>query len=315
LLPREKGTTAAIRPSVLTRPFPSSSPLTTSTFSTAPRMWRMRAATSAEDFAQSPVGSYLLTDRALYWCASADLVGIAAWGSPTVEEADQAVLLWDHIVPQLARPFDLVIDVRRVTSITQPTFARLHELAAPRMGGRGSIRRQLVLTPPGLAGAVVAGFCNMMSFAHDWTCLGDDATGFAWLGRPDGASVRAMVDALAARGEGDLVPRLRALLVRDLAAASVPTAARALGVSPRSLQRHLAAAGTSFRRELRRARIEAARELLAGTRATVESVARSVGCESPSSFIRMFRSITGETPATFRARAGSPHFQPAPVTA
>jgi AraC-like DNA-binding protein len=124
-----------------------------------------------------------------------------------------------------------------------------------------------------------------------------------------------MVDALAARGEGDLVPRLRALLVRDLAAASVPTAARALGVSPRSLQRHLAAAGTSFRRELRRARIEAARELLAGTRATVESVARSVGCESPSSFIRMFRSITGETPATFRARAGSPHFQPTPVAA
>jgi hypothetical protein len=29
----------------------------------------------------------------------------------------------------------------------------------------------------------------------------------------------------------------------------------------------------------------------------------------------MFRSITGETPATFRARAGSPQFQHSPVMA
>jgi AraC-like DNA-binding protein len=281
----------------------------------APRVWRMRAATSVQDFADSPVGSYLLTDRALYWCSGPDFIGVAAWGSPTAEEAEQAVQLWDLISSQLTKPFDLVVDVRRVTSITQPTFARLSELTAGRVGARGVVRRQLVLTPPGLAGAVVSGFCNMLGIAHEWTCVGDDATGFTWLGRPDASSVRMMVDALAARGEGDLVPRLRALLVRDLAAATVPTAARALGVSPRSLQRHLAAAGTSFRRELRRARIEAARELLAGTRATVESVARSVGCESPSSFIRMFRSITGETPATFRARAGGQRFQPTSATA
>ena len=269
----------------------------------SPRVWRMRPASSVEDFVRAPVGAYLQTERAVFWCSAPDFIGFAAWGNPSPEDVELGGQLWDQIMVQLSRPVDVVIDVRRVGAIMQPTFAKLHEAAGARMPGPGVVRRQLVLNPPGLTGAVVAGFYSLVRAQYEWKCTGDDVTGFAWLERHDAESVRAMIDSLAARGEGDLVPRLRALLVRDLAAASVPAAARALGVSPRSLQRHLAAAGTSFRRELRRARIEAARELLAGTRATVESVARSVGCESPSSFIRMFRSITGETPATFRARA------------
>jgi len=287
---------------VLTQATPSFSSSLSSFSSLVPRVWRLRPASSIEDFMCAPVGAYLQTDRAVFWCSASDLVGIAAWGNPSTEDIELAAQIWERILPQLARRVDIVIDVRRIGAITQPTFARLHELAATRAPGASAVGRQLILNPPGLTGAVIAGFCSQLRTQHEWKCTADDVTGFAWLERSDTDAVRTTIDSLAARGEGDLVPRLRALLVRDLSA-TVPAAARTLGVSPRSLQRHLAAAGTSFRRELRRARIEAARELLITTTATVESVARSVGCESPSSFIRMFRSITGETPATFRARA------------
>ena len=283
--------------------------------SSAPRAARMRAASSPDDFARAPLGAYLLAERAIYWCAGPDLFGVAAWGTPAAEDLELAAWLWDQITPQLAANADLVIDLRRVSAITHATFARLHELGATRPSRASQLRRRLLLHPVGLPGAVVVGFCGMAPADAPWKCVAEENEGYRWLDRSDADAVRAMIEALAARTDGDVVPRLRALLVRDLAAATVPSAARALGVSSRSLQRYLASAGTSFRRELRRARIEAARELLAATSATVESVARSVGCESPSSFIRMFRTITGETPATYRTRALRARFQAAQPTA
>jgi AraC-like DNA-binding protein len=95
---------------------------------------------------------------------------------------------------------------------------------------------------------------------------------------------------------------LRGHLAANLSQITVRAAARALGTSPRTLQRGLSELGTSFRAEVERARVRAAEALLAETNAKLEVIALQVGCSSPSSFSRLFRRLTGESPSDFRAR-------------
>lgn len=82
---------------------------------------------------------------------------------------------------------------------------------------------------------------------------------------------------------------------------SLQGTAELLGVSLRTVQRHLAAIGVAFQDLRTRARRQLAEALLAqGT--AVDEVARRVGYGGRSSFERAFREWTGETPARFRAR-------------
>lgn len=94
--------------------------------------------------------------------------------------------------------------------------------------------------------------------------------------------------------------------LRELLAASVLTtlaeAVKQLGVSERSLQRHLQAAGTSFSNEVQAARIAIAKRLLVETDRKLIAIAIEVGCASLQSFSAMFRRVTGEAPSEFRAR-------------
>ncbi len=85
-----------------------------------------------------------------------------------------------------------------------------------------------------------------------------------------------------------------------------PAAARALGQAPRSLQRHLRDAGTSFQRELDAARVRVAQRLLETSRASLTEIALDVGCASPQHFSALFRRVTGQTPSAWRtSRSGA----------
>jgi AraC-like DNA-binding protein len=72
---------------------------------------------------------------------------------------------------------------------------------------------------------------------------------------------------------------------------------------PRTLQRRLAEAGTSFVAELERHRARRAREMLAEGRLSVGEIAFALGYSEPSTFHRAFRRWTGTTPAEFRREA------------
>ncbi len=76
------------------------------------------------------------------------------------------------------------------------------------------------------------------------------------------------------------------------------------GTSLRTFQARLKSSGTSFRRELARARTDEAHRLLTTSSLSVENIARAVGYEDASSFIRAFKSQTGETPSVRRRRTG-----------
>jgi len=83
-------------------------------------------------------------------------------------------------------------------------------------------------------------------------------------------------------------------------AASVESTALALGTSVRSLQRVLNREGTDFRSLTNMIRIQRARELLAGTGASVTEISGALGYSAPAHFARTFRKATGVAPQEFR---------------
>ncbi len=103
-------------------------------------------------------------------------------------------------------------------------------------------------------------------------------------------------------GEDDVVTRIRRLLRTMVISpnCSVRAAADRICVHPRTLNRKLAAAGTTFHQEREEARREVACQLLENTRMTAMEVAQILGYAGPAAFSRAFHRWTGATPARWR---------------
>jgi len=111
--------------------------------------------------------------------------------------------------------------------------------------------------------------------------------------------------ALAEMHQGTLVDRVRGAIAAELSRDPSPSkVARALGVSERSLQRHLAKHGTTFADLLNDTRREVACAYLREPRWSITEVAFLLGFEDASSFARAFRRWTGNSPTEFRAAGG-----------
>lgn len=80
----------------------------------------------------------------------------------------------------------------------------------------------------------------------------------------------------------------------------LPAVASALHMSPRSLQRKLAAEGVSFSQLLDTVRRAAAERYLAATRLGLAEIAFRLGFEEPNSFFRAFKRWTGTSPEEWR---------------
>lgn len=83
-------------------------------------------------------------------------------------------------------------------------------------------------------------------------------------------------------------------------APSLERVAVALRISPRTLQRRLAAEGTSLQREVEEIRKTMALALLRERSYSIRDVAFLLGYSEPSAFFRSFRRWTGTTPREFR---------------
>ena len=112
---------------------------------------------------------------------------------------------------------------------------------------------------------------------------------------------------LAARHahEEALPLRVRRLVIEALPAGppSIDLISRRVGVSARSLRRHLAAEGTSFQALIEQTRSDLARQYLRDPRLTISEIAFLVGFSELSPFQRAFRRWTNLTPGAFRQRA------------
>lgn len=78
--------------------------------------------------------------------------------------------------------------------------------------------------------------------------------------------------------------------------------AQALSLHRRTLNRRLAAEGTTFQRVLDRVRLAVAQQLLDDTRLSQPNIAEILGYRDEVSFLRAFRRWTGSTPGAWRRR-------------
>lgn len=135
----------------------------------------------------------------------------------------------------------------------------------------------------------------------------------AWLDRPLPTAdpllhlmMRQRVGELAAQAGEDVTSRLRRRLPALLAArgASVEAAALDLGLTVRTLNRRLAAEGTSFAALRDEARYAIARQLLRGTAMQVNEIAHQLGYANASALTTAFRRWSGRGPSEWRAAKG-----------
>ena len=99
--------------------------------------------------------------------------------------------------------------------------------------------------------------------------------------------------------------RVHAALVEMLPSGrhSVEDVSGTLGMSARSLQRHLKQEGTSFQETLARTRERLARHYLRVSEMTTAEIALLLGYDDPNSFFRAFRAWTGQTQERLRGSA------------
>jgi AraC-like DNA-binding protein len=262
----------------------------------------VRAAADADDYRSDPVGAYLAVRRGLVFCARRTLWGFALWGRPTSADIARIVPLLALELGPDAAPHASLVDVRRLEAADPRAFILLTQyLRANWAAFRTQVTRLALVRPPGLLGATVAGFYQVEGAPYPVRVFGELAAAASWLRAPELARVLEA----AAAGASALPPILlevRRWLDAHLADASLARAARAASRAPRSLQRDLEAAGTTFQGELDAARVQLAKRLLADSESPLTEIAYDVGCASPQHFSTLFRRVTGETPSTWRTR-------------
>lgn len=95
----------------------------------------------------------------------------------------------------------------------------------------------------------------------------------------------------------------RLLLARPGSFPSFSSVAEQLRMSERSLRRHLADAGTSFRELLDKLRIRIASRYLQDTDIPVQTISGLIGYSAATNFHRAFKRSTGLTPDQYRSRS------------
>ena len=139
------------------------------------------------------------------------------------------------------------------------------------------------------------------SMLLDRLCRGEAPPAGPVLLEPLGVTTRGSSDVLATAD-----PEVRAALAfirsRPHAAIDVTDVARGAAVCRRVLERRFRAeTGRSIGAEIRRVRLERAKQLLADTRLSVEEVAGLSGCSTVKQLWMMFRQHVGQTPRAYRA--------------
>lgn len=266
----------------------------------------LQPAPSYDDFLARPLGRFVIDHQFMAWVASPSLIGYTMWGIPTERDVDHIARPLDFPHPPELQPrCNVLFDVRRVESVDFVAFERF--LAStlrrlPELSRR--IAKQAVVRPPGLVGAIAEGFGNLLMPSYGWRVVESTERGLAWLGE---SSMAAHVELLEravdeSRGSSVELARLRAWLAAQQGPASIDEAAWALGLSRRSLQRALAAAGSSYRAEWERDRVARALRYLRETDDKIETIALRLGFSSLSSFAAFFRRQTGQSPGMARGR-------------
>ncbi|MFZ5446514.1 MAG: helix-turn-helix transcriptional regulator [Myxococcota bacterium] len=264
----------------------------------------VREARDLDDFLRSPRGACFLGRSVAFWNLGA-VAGWRVWGAPQVEDGRQLTSCIDTLYAEGAPRYWSLVDLRSLESVAEPGFEVLRAWVERRrkvMARR--LVRQAVVRPRGLVGAMVSGFYVQLEALHAVRLFDDVTSAARWLAPEDTAALKTLTRAFA---QPPVTPgaldSLRAWLHQNCQRAELSMAARALGVSPRTLQRRLREAKTTFLAQLRVVRVELAQRLLRETDWKLAAIAQEVGFDSSQRLATSFRRHTQLTPSAFRAQA------------
>ncbi len=260
---------------------------------------------SIEDFMRRPVGHYYAANSFVYWYPHPDINGITLRGSPCPDDIRELTQLMDAMLRVRATPHSSLIDARSLTHADPIAFSELAHYVVQRWPAlSGVIRRQALVRPVGLVGAVVAGFYQVLPPSFPVGVFDTLEDALEWLGPSAGEHAKNALEELNSAERPDaLLIRLRARLESDCSKVSCERMARELGVSERTLQRRLQAAGTSFHEEVQQARVRAAQKLMLTSEANLTAIALEIGCASLQHYSSLFRKVTGQSPSEWRKQA------------
>ncbi len=237
-----------------------------------------------------------------YWQAERRVFGTMIWGRPNEADVDEMCAAHEVGADPLFAGHTSLVDVRALESVDLLAFERLlGYLKQRRDAWSPNVAHQAVLHRGGFAHATVAGMFQFLKPGHPVSFTDDPVVAYAAVGADE---ERPALEALRSSllGAPDVVRRTR-LAFDALPPRPEPTAvARLVGMSVRSLQRRLAEAGSSFRRERQMQMLRASERLLEGTELDLDAIAGLVGASSASQLVRLFREHRKTTPGALRKR-------------
>jgi AraC-like DNA-binding protein len=266
----------------------------------------MRLVSNPHEFLRAPIGCQLVTKYFAYWYPRREFSGFALWGSPERSDVELLNRVMDVVLPPNGGPHLSLVDMGRLGTVDPTAFRTMAEYLASRWHAFGElIVRQALIRPSGFAGAVVAGFYEVITPNFPVELFAELDPALHWLGLACDAPLRAAV--LAAREDADRIDpslrQLRLLLRQDQARrAELHAMAKRVGVSARTLQRKLAAAGTTFAAEVQTARLETAQSLMLAGGISLTRIALELGFSSLQSFSALFRKRFGQSPSAWLQR-------------
>lgn len=235
-----------------------------------------------------------------YWHTEHHAFGMIIWGRP--DESDVDRMLAAHAVgadPKFA-PHTSLVDVRALEFVNILSFERhLSELRKRRDAWSPTVSRQAVLHRGGIAHATVVGMFQFLNPAHPVAFFEEPGAAYAHI---EASHVMEEVEAIRAEliGTPDIVRRVQSALEALPPNADGESVAHRIGMSVRSLQRQLAVAGSSLRKERQRYVLRASERLLEHTELDLDAIAAQVGVSSASQLVALYRSVRGTTPGSVR---------------
>jgi AraC-like DNA-binding protein len=263
---------------------------------------------SVEELAKDPVGAYVRGETFVHGCVHPELWFLMLWGRPT---HDHAMRLYRSLKLELAAPavpHAKLIDASRLGGGDPMSFQLLERYLTM---FRAELARFVVKTamvrPSGLSGAMVSGVYEVLPAPYPVEVFADALSGLEWLAKtvsftPGPLEIAPALDSLCESAESTppVVGALAIWLDAHLSGMSLDDAARALGMSDRTLQRRLGEASTTFQDQVADARIRAAQRLLRDGDAPITSIALEVGCSSSQHLGALFRKHAGMSPSEWR---------------
>lgn len=267
-----------------------------------------------EDYTRTPGRQMVLNERFISCHLPTDGRGAATFYNAVERDfgpADATASLssWFAVTDSLHEPFDLVMDLRRLVLVDN-RFSSLMQYADPVMGrfserlAQVQVRRPILLLPRDNSRHFWAGV--FPQFVNPAPIVANDVDE-AWALTEATPEERLACERASEIAFGNSDPSTAEQVARRLdlePGLELAAVAKALGLSPRSLQRRLTEEGIRFAALRDEARLRRANALVEAG-AKVEAIAREVGFSSTSYFIQWYRSRTRRTPGGRRFDAHS----------